>query len=257
MRSDLPRCAARAARVGHQLRRHSQTRSPRAIKNRSKDPDTCRQSSSAQTRSPSKSARPAQHAHRSRGPDRDRLFAGISPVAAATAAIVCERLCVSAPSTIISPRPLPLSLKWTSGGHGLLGALPRSYQVTPDIPDRRRATQQKEVRPARVDSLKESQLAAGRDLLLGVGHHRRRRITTASLKAEAEESWCRLLISFIARRVRRRTSAPAYCLRARVRASDCPRPSRSSDWGDDTDGAAHQSCPCWGCAVGPSHAEVS
>jgi hypothetical protein len=29
----------------------------------------------------------------------------------------------------------------------LLGALPRSYQVTPDIPDRRRATQQQEVRP--------------------------------------------------------------------------------------------------------------
>jgi hypothetical protein len=29
----------------------------------------------------------------------------------------------------------------------LLGAVPGSYQVTPDIPDRRRATQQKEVRP--------------------------------------------------------------------------------------------------------------
>jgi hypothetical protein len=30
----------------------------------------------------------------------------------------------------------------------LLRARPRSFQVTPDIPDRRRATQQKEVRPA-------------------------------------------------------------------------------------------------------------
>jgi hypothetical protein len=30
----------------------------------------------------------------------------------------------------------------------LLRALPRSFQVTPDIPDRRRATQQKEVRTA-------------------------------------------------------------------------------------------------------------
>jgi hypothetical protein len=49
---------------------------------------------------------------------------------------------------------------WTPGGHGLLRALPRSYQVTPDIPDRRRATQQKEVRPP-ADSIKESQLAAG------------------------------------------------------------------------------------------------
>ena len=44
--------------------------------------------------------------------------------------------------------PLLSRLKWTAGGHGLLGARPRSFQVTPDIPDRRRATQQKEVRPA-------------------------------------------------------------------------------------------------------------
>jgi hypothetical protein len=32
-------------------------------------------------------------------------------------------------------------------GHGLLEALPRIYQVTPNIPVRRRATKQKEVRP--------------------------------------------------------------------------------------------------------------
>src|SRR3954469_2408353 len=48
----------------------------------------------------------------------------------------------------------------TSGGHGLLEAVPRIYQVTPDIPDRRRATKQKEVRPSPTDSLKESQPAA-------------------------------------------------------------------------------------------------
>src|SRR5829696_10496304 len=48
----------------------------------------------------------------------------------------------------------------TSGGHGLLEALPRIYQVTPDIPDRRRATKHKEVRPSPADSLNESQLAA-------------------------------------------------------------------------------------------------
>ena len=69
--------------------------------------------------------------------------------------------------------PSSLRLKWTAGGHGLLGAGPRSFQVTPDIPDRRRATQQKEVRPDRADSLKESQLAAGRDHPQRVGHHRR------------------------------------------------------------------------------------
>src|SRR3954469_21824100 len=48
----------------------------------------------------------------------------------------------------------------TSGGHGLLEAVPPIYQVTPDIPDRRRATKQKEVRPSPADSLNESQLAA-------------------------------------------------------------------------------------------------
>jgi hypothetical protein len=48
----------------------------------------------------------------------------------------------------------------TPGGHGLLEAVPRIYQVTPDIPDRRRATKQKQVRPSPADSLNESQLAA-------------------------------------------------------------------------------------------------
>jgi len=42
----------------------------------------------------------------------------------------------------------------------LLEATPRIYQVTPEIPDRRRATKQKEVRPSPADSLNESQLAA-------------------------------------------------------------------------------------------------
>jgi hypothetical protein len=35
----------------------------------------------------------------------------------------------------------------TAGGHGLLEAVPRIYQVTPDIPERRRATKQEQVRP--------------------------------------------------------------------------------------------------------------
>src|SRR3954462_6793862 len=35
----------------------------------------------------------------------------------------------------------------TPGGHGLREAVPRIYQVTPDIPGRRRATKQEQVRP--------------------------------------------------------------------------------------------------------------
>src|SRR4051794_24120051 len=73
----------------------------------------------------------------------------------------------------------------TSGGHGLLEAVPRIYQVTPDIPDRRRATKHKEVRPSPADSLNQSQLAARS----GPSPLRRtsptKRIQTASLDAPA------------------------------------------------------------------------
>src|SRR3954465_11020451 len=73
----------------------------------------------------------------------------------------------------------------TTGGHGLIEAVPRIYQVTPDIPDRRRATQQTEVRPSPADTLKESQLAARS----GPSPPRRTspttRIQTASLNAIA------------------------------------------------------------------------
>src|SRR3954465_5274899 len=70
----------------------------------------------------------------------------------------------------------------TSGGHGLLEAVPRIYQVTPDLPDRRRATKQKEVRPSPADSLNESQLAARS------GPSPRRRTTpTAESKQQASK----------------------------------------------------------------------
>src|SRR5215203_3606740 len=79
-----------------------------------------------------------------------------------------------------------LLIPWgrTSGGHGLLEAVPRIYQVTPDIPDRRRATQQDGSQTTDLaDSLKESQLAARS----GPSPPRRTspttRITTASLEA--------------------------------------------------------------------------
>src|SRR5215204_295520 len=55
--------------------------------------------------------------------------------------------------TLVLPLDAPAR---TPGGHGLLEALPRIYQVTPDIPDRRRATKQTEVRPAGRQPQKES-----------------------------------------------------------------------------------------------------
>ncbi len=96
-----------------------------------------------------------------------------SPVGAATAATVCERLWVSAPSTIIALVLLHRQRR-TPGGHGLLEAVPRIYQVTPDIPDRRRATNTRKSGPRPADSLKESQPAAGRDPLPHVGRQRQK-----------------------------------------------------------------------------------
>ena len=47
-------------------------------------------------------ARPIQRGGKAALADLDRLISDSSPVAAATAAIVCDRLCMSAPSTIMT-----------------------------------------------------------------------------------------------------------------------------------------------------------
>ena len=90
----LPARPGRAARVGHQLRRHPQH--PLAAgdqKPLKASPATCRQSSSAQTRSPSRLARPDQQRREAARARPATVFSPrSSPVAAETAAIVCERL---------------------------------------------------------------------------------------------------------------------------------------------------------------------
>src|SRR3954451_23921993 len=181
MASDLPRWRALLRDWAIRLVGTRSTRSPRLIKNRSKDPDTCRQSSSAQTRSSSSSRAHASSAPNPARPTWTVRSPSSSPVVALTPAIVCERLWVSAPSTIMT-LVLLCDCRWTAGGHGLLRALPRSYQGTPDIPDRRRATKQKEVRPAGRQPQRES--ARRRS---GPSSQRRTsptpRITTASLEA--------------------------------------------------------------------------
>src|SRR3954451_21063670 len=181
MASDLPRWRALLRDWAIRLVGTRSTRSPRLIKNRSKDPDTCRQSSSAQTRSSSSSRAHASSAPNPARPTWTVRSPSSSPVVALTPAIVCERLCVSAPSTIMT-LVLLCDCRWTAGGHGLLRALPRSYQVTPDIPDRRRAKKQKEVRPAGRQPQRKS--ARRRS---GPSSQRRTsptpRITTASLVA--------------------------------------------------------------------------
>jgi hypothetical protein len=184
MLSDLPRPRASRRDAAISLLGTRSTRSPRSIKNRSNEPETCRQSSSAHSRSAPRPRAQRSNAAEPFAPDWTVCSPSSSPVVAETATIVCERLWVSAPNTIIDLVHLH-SNEWTSGGHGLLRALPRSYQVTPDIPDRRRATQQKVVRPLRPTASKRVSSPPGRDLLLGVGRHRHPRSQTASLKPTA------------------------------------------------------------------------
>ncbi len=70
-----------------------------------------------------------------------------APVRANTAAQVWLVLWGSVPITIMWLRPFDLVVAYgrTAGGHASLGAKPRSYQVTPGILGRRRATQRMEV----------------------------------------------------------------------------------------------------------------
>ena len=137
------------------------TRSPRPIRNRSSAPETCRQSSSAQTRSPSSAARPDhQRAEPASADPRPSSRRAAAPVAASIAATVCERLCVSAPSTII--RPSSCSPRPTAGRPadracwGRCHAPIKSRRASPTGDERH--NKRKSGPPA--DSLKESQLAA-------------------------------------------------------------------------------------------------
>lgn len=95
IRSDLPR--SRLARLELAISRVGTrtTRSPRSIKNRSNEPETCRQSSSAQTRSAPRPRAQSISSAKPRIPTWAVLSPTSSPVFAATATRVCEHLCMS------------------------------------------------------------------------------------------------------------------------------------------------------------------
>ncbi len=141
IRSDLPRSRLAAPRVGHQLRRDANDalaaadqkpleragdvpavlQRPDSIARRDRAPIGAAR---ANPRAPTADRLLAEHLAGRRGDRGDRVRA-----------LVHVRTEHDHP-----PRPFSSRLKWTPGGHGLLRARPRSYQVTPDIPDRRRAT---------------------------------------------------------------------------------------------------------------------
>ncbi len=97
-------------------------------------------------------ARPSSAVVNPRSPTSMVRSLSSSSVAAATAATVCELLCMSAPTTIIALCPF---LAGSRSGHpadtACLRARPRSYQVTPRHPE-----------PATSDTAKASQTNNGR-----------------------------------------------------------------------------------------------
>ena len=116
-------------------------------------------------------------------PDRTVCSPNNSPDVADTAAIVCERLWVSAPSTIMTFVHLHLDRVGHPADTACSGRCHAPIKSRPGIHDRRRATQRKAVRPRAADSLKESQLAAGRGAFTVRRTSPTRRIQTASLEA--------------------------------------------------------------------------
>ena len=81
------------------------------------------------------------------------------------------------------------SIEWTSGGHGLLGALPRSYQVTPEHPRPATSDTAKGGQAQRPTACIESQLAAGRGAFTSHRTSPTTRIETASLLGAVSATW--------------------------------------------------------------------
>src|SRR5687767_6586221 len=160
MASDLPRSRVQRRASAISLGATRTTRSPRRNRKRSSAPETWRQSSIAHTRS---APRPRPQPSRSSNDRRAALTvrsASTRPVAASTAPAVCERLCVSAPITIICTVPSlnheRTDRRWTHLSRG--GATLLSGHA--GILGRRRATRHPSVRRA-VDRKSIGQPVAG------------------------------------------------------------------------------------------------
>ena len=122
MRSDLPRSrpARRASLIS--LVGTRTTRSPRPSRNRSKEPDTCRQSSSAQTRSSPSPRAQSQQRERSRAsPTSIVLPAQQLAGSPRRSPRRCASACACPPRARSWLVLLSISTdSWTPGGHGLL-----------------------------------------------------------------------------------------------------------------------------------------
>ena len=161
------------------------TRRRASIRNRSNDPETCRQSSIAQTRSPPRRRAQINNAAKPLAPTWTVCSPITSPVVADSATIVCERLWASAPSTIIDLRSPPPRLGGSPADTACCGRChaPIKSRRTSRTGDERHSEVAQA--PNGPTACKESQLAAGP----GPSSPRRTSptapITTASLQARA------------------------------------------------------------------------
>src|SRR3954451_12181000 len=187
MRSDLPRSrpARRASLISLVATRT--TRSPLAIRNRSNEPETCRQSSSAHTRCSSTLRAQSSSARNPTSPTRTLCSPSTSPVVAPIAATVCDCLCMSAPSTIIPASSCsPQLTVGPLGGHGLLEGAPTllSSHAEPSRTGNEQHCERKSGHPA--DSLKQRVSSPpARDHLLHAGRRRRDESEQQALTAAA------------------------------------------------------------------------
>src|SRR4051794_20221737 len=115
----------------------------------------------------------------------------------------------------------------TPGGHGLLEAVPRIYQVTPDIPGRRRATKQEQVRPQiwptaskRVSSPPVGTIPSASDITDDPNHNSKPQRSRAVDRGRAAP------IRPTQQRADARTGAPTRLLCREAAASPCAPPHR-------------------------------
>ena len=160
MASDFPRSRAAPRSRTVSLGATRTTASPWASRKRSSAPETCRQSSIAHTRSPPWPRAQVSRASKQRRCAGTVRSASIRPLAASTAATVCDRLCVSAPITIIVFDPsLRLDAEDRIAGGQFSVQKHRATHLSghAGILGRRRATRHQQVRPRSVDRKSMSQ----------------------------------------------------------------------------------------------------
>ena len=155
--SDLPRSRAERERPPCAWARRARPARRGRSRNRSNAPDTCRQSSIAHTRSGSSARAHASSLPKLSSACRHRQLPARGGGERIDRPAVWVFLWVSVPITIMLNRPFDDELtKRTPADTSHSGLVPSSYQVTPVVLGRRRATRHPSVRPPGRQKVNES-----------------------------------------------------------------------------------------------------